>query len=162
MRLLIDMNLSPRWCAFLARRGIPALHWCSAGPPSATDSDILAYAHRRRYVLLTAGLSLAALAELTRRSAISVVQIGAPDLTPEIIGEEVITALRVLETQLRAGALVQVRPHGAASAVPLGIEEPDIQQHALPSQLDARALITGGMPGKHSNSVRREPQPAQA
>jgi len=162
MRLLVDMSLSPRWCAFLTRRGIAAVHWCSAGPATATDSDVLAYARRRRCVLLTAGLNLSALADLTRRSAISVVQIGSRDLTPEIIGDEVIVALRALETQLGAGALVQVRPRGVAPAAPFMIEESGIQRQSLPSKSDARALVTGGMPGKHGSYVRRIPQPAQA
>ena len=44
MKILIDMNLSPLWVAFLAAHGIEAVHWSDMGGPSAPDSAILQYA----------------------------------------------------------------------------------------------------------------------
>jgi predicted nuclease of predicted toxin-antitoxin system len=35
MRLLIDMNLTPRWVHFLRHAGYEAVHWSSVGPNSA-------------------------------------------------------------------------------------------------------------------------------
>jgi predicted nuclease of predicted toxin-antitoxin system len=37
MRLLVDMNLSPRWLKLLADAGIEAPHWSTLGKPDARD-----------------------------------------------------------------------------------------------------------------------------
>jgi predicted nuclease of predicted toxin-antitoxin system len=42
MRLLIDMNLSPRWVDVLADAGIEAIHWSALGAYNAPDSEIMA------------------------------------------------------------------------------------------------------------------------
>lgn len=39
MRLLLDMNLSPRWVAFLARSGFEVVHWTAIGSTNATDAE---------------------------------------------------------------------------------------------------------------------------
>jgi predicted nuclease of predicted toxin-antitoxin system len=44
MKLLVDMNLSPRWIAFLRDAGWEATHWSTVGKADATDSEIMAYA----------------------------------------------------------------------------------------------------------------------
>ena len=46
MKLLVDMNLSPRWIAWLAEAGIEAAHWSTLGAKNAPDSEIMAYARR--------------------------------------------------------------------------------------------------------------------
>ncbi len=38
MKLLIDMNLSPRWSNVLATAGIDAVHWSTLGANNAPDS----------------------------------------------------------------------------------------------------------------------------
>ena len=40
MRLLIDMNLTPRWVHFLQNAGYDVVHWSSVGCNSAKDSEI--------------------------------------------------------------------------------------------------------------------------
>jgi predicted nuclease of predicted toxin-antitoxin system len=37
MKLLVDMNLSPRWVSILADAGIATAHWSSLGPSNAPD-----------------------------------------------------------------------------------------------------------------------------
>jgi predicted nuclease of predicted toxin-antitoxin system len=44
MKLLIDMNLAPRWSDWLAGNGVEAVHWSSIGHGDARDADIMAYA----------------------------------------------------------------------------------------------------------------------
>jgi predicted nuclease of predicted toxin-antitoxin system len=44
MKLLVDMNLSPRWVPFLAASQLDAVHWSMVGPVNATDTEIMAYA----------------------------------------------------------------------------------------------------------------------
>ena len=42
MKLLVDMNLSPRWVETFSRAGIEAVHWSSLGVANAPDSEIMA------------------------------------------------------------------------------------------------------------------------
>jgi Domain of unknown function (DUF5615) len=41
VKLIVDMNLSPRWVTLLASAGIEARHWSSIGPANATDREIM-------------------------------------------------------------------------------------------------------------------------
>ena len=58
MRLLVDMNLTPRWVHFLQDAGYEVVHWSSVGPNSAKDSEICDYARRCVYVILTPSVVL--------------------------------------------------------------------------------------------------------
>jgi predicted nuclease of predicted toxin-antitoxin system len=51
MKLLVDMNLSPRWIAFLRKAGWEARHWSEVGKATATDSEIMGYAAANDYVV---------------------------------------------------------------------------------------------------------------
>jgi predicted nuclease of predicted toxin-antitoxin system len=53
MRLLVDMNLTPRWVRFLQGVGHEAVHWSSAGSISGKDSEMRDYARQFAYVILT-------------------------------------------------------------------------------------------------------------
>lgn len=108
MKLLVDMNLSPRWVEFLARNHFEALHWTNAGDPRAADAELMAYAARHDYVVLTNDLDFGAILAVTHANKPSVVQIRSDNLDPDVIGHQVIAALRQVEDQLRAGALVNV------------------------------------------------------
>ena len=55
MKLLIEMNLSPRWVKTLADAGVEAEHWSSFGEATATDSAIMGFA--RAPSLLTIWIS---------------------------------------------------------------------------------------------------------
>jgi predicted nuclease of predicted toxin-antitoxin system len=44
MKVLIDMNLSPRWLEFLTKAGLQAAHWSEFGAGDASDLNILAFA----------------------------------------------------------------------------------------------------------------------
>jgi len=57
MKLLVDMNLSPRWVSVLADAGIEAAHWSMLGVNNASDSEIMAYASANDYVVLTHDLN---------------------------------------------------------------------------------------------------------
>ena len=41
MKLLIDMNLSPRWVDLLIAAGFEASHWVSLGAKNAPDTEII-------------------------------------------------------------------------------------------------------------------------
>jgi predicted nuclease of predicted toxin-antitoxin system len=60
MKLLVDMNLSPRWVKRLVEAGLEASHWSSVGAANASDAEIMAFARTNGYVVLTALRQMAA------------------------------------------------------------------------------------------------------
>ncbi|MBI5108819.1 MAG: DUF5615 family PIN-like protein [Rhodocyclales bacterium] len=111
MKLLVDMNLSPRWARILADAGIAAAHWSSLGPSNAPDSEIMAYARTNDCVVLTHDLDFSAILAATNGEKPSVVQIRADDVSPDAIGSQVVTALLQMATELEAGALLTIDPN---------------------------------------------------
>ena len=111
MKLLVDMNLSPRWIRVLTDAGIDAAHWSSLGLANAPDSEIMRYASAHDYVVLTHDLDFSAILAATHGEKPSVVQIRAEDVSPDVIGANVITALRQMTDELEQGALVTVDPN---------------------------------------------------
>ncbi len=110
MKLLIDMNLSPRWVGVLVDAGIESVHWSALGAHDAADSQIMAYAHPNDYVVLTHDLDFSAILAVTHGEKPSVVQIRAGDVSPDVIGKQVIVALRQMASELEDGALLTVDP----------------------------------------------------
>jgi len=108
MKLLIDMNLSPRWIAVLKESGFEALHWSTAGQSNAHDSEIMAWAAANGYVVVTHDLDFSAILAVTQGVAPSVVQIRAEDVSPSVIGTIVVGALHQMESELEAGALLSI------------------------------------------------------
>jgi len=47
MKLLVDMNRSPRWVPFLREADWEAVHWSTVGMADASDSEIMAFAAER-------------------------------------------------------------------------------------------------------------------
>jgi len=85
VKLLIDMNLSPDWVRSLGTAGIEAVHWASAGAPDAPDTDLVAYAAAKDYVVLTNDLDFSAILAATNGARPSVVQFRADDLSTDAI-----------------------------------------------------------------------------
>ena len=86
MKLLLDMNLSPRWVEFLTVEGFGAIHWSSVGAANATDATIMAYARANDCTVLTHDLDFSAILAATGGEKPSVVQIRSEDVSPETIG----------------------------------------------------------------------------
>ena len=111
MKLIVDMNLSPRWAGLLVKSGIEAAHWSELGANNAPDSEIMTYASVNDYVVLTHDLDFSAILAATHGKKPSVVQIRADDVSPDLIGLQVIAALRQMAPELEAGALLTVDPN---------------------------------------------------
>jgi predicted nuclease of predicted toxin-antitoxin system len=110
VKLLVDMNLSPHWVNRLNAAALPAVHWSSVGRMDAADTEIMAYAAKYDYVVLTHDLDFSAILAATQGTKPSVVQIRSDNLSPEAIGEPLIAALQQMTPELEAGALVTVDP----------------------------------------------------
>jgi predicted nuclease of predicted toxin-antitoxin system len=53
MKILLDMNLSPRWVRFLEQEGFEAAHWSAVGDPRATDATIMSWAGKNGFVVFS-------------------------------------------------------------------------------------------------------------
>jgi predicted nuclease of predicted toxin-antitoxin system len=111
MKLLLDMNLSPRWLRALTDAGFEAVHWSTCGGSGAADAEIMAFAKANDCVVLTYDLDFSAILAATGGDKPSVVQIRADDLSPDAIAAQVIRALRQMEAELDEGALLTVEPN---------------------------------------------------
>ena len=120
MKLLIDLNISPRWVEFLEAAGIPATHWSNVGELTAPDSEIMAYAAEHKMIVLTHDLDFGAILATTHGEKPSVVQIRSEDVSLDSIGVQVVSAVRQMEAELKAGALLTIDPGRARiRALPL-------------------------------------------
>ena len=111
MKLLVDMNLSPRWIGFLADAGIESVHWSEIGVGNAPDIEIMAYAKAHFYVVLTHDLDFSAILAATRGEKPSVIQIRSEDVSLNVIGTRILSALRQMAPELEEGALLTVDPN---------------------------------------------------
>ncbi len=108
MKVLVDMNLSPRWVSLLAAAGAESLHWSDVGAANATDAEIMSYAAAKGYVVLTHDLDFGAMLAATSQTKPSIVQLRASDVRPQTIGSSVLAALRQMESELSHGALITI------------------------------------------------------
>jgi len=108
MKILIDMNLSPSWARVLADGDIQAVHWSEVGSATTPDPDIMAYAVAGGFVILTNDLDFGIALATSDREKPSVVQIRGEDLRPASIGAHVVLALRQMQVELEAGALLTI------------------------------------------------------
>lgn len=110
MKLLIDMNLSPRWVDTLIANGFQAVHWSTIGRFDASDFEIMAFAVKHDYIVLTHDLDFGSILAVTHGEKPSVIQIRADDLNPDMIGPQVLDALRQMTHELESGALITIEP----------------------------------------------------
>ena len=120
MKLLIDMNLSPRWVERLSAASLTAVHWSSVGRVDAPDAEIMAYAAEHGFVVLTHDLDFSTILAATHGTKPSVVQIRSENLSPTSIGDTLIAALQQMAvlrnysiTPTRAPADVRDASHPA-------------------------------------------------
>jgi predicted nuclease of predicted toxin-antitoxin system len=106
MKLVIDMNLSPRWVRFLREAGFEAVHWSTTGDPRATDATIMEWARHAGCVVFTHDLDFSALLAASEATGPSVIQARAQDVLPDAIGSEVVRVLRTHSAELEQGAIV--------------------------------------------------------
>ncbi len=121
MKLLVDMNLSPRWVEIFATAGIEAAHWSTLGAINATDTFIMAFAREHNFVVLTHDLDFGSILAATHGEKPSVVQIRGDEVSPEKIGQQVLAGLQQMAEELEAGALLTIDPSRTRLRVlPLG------------------------------------------
>ena len=108
MKLLLDMNLSPKWAEFLCKEGWEVTHWSAVGRANASVTEIVAYAGANEAVVITHDLDFGAILAVTHGGRPSVVQIREDNLSLEQISSQVIAVLRQVQQELERGALVTI------------------------------------------------------
>lgn len=108
IKLLIDMNLSPRWAIVLQAHGWSAVHWSTVGDPRAADQTIMAWARAHQHVVFTHDLDFPIILALTHAQGPSVLQVRVQNVFPEALAPTVLAALAQHQEDLAAGALVIV------------------------------------------------------
>jgi predicted nuclease of predicted toxin-antitoxin system len=108
MKLLIDMNLSPRWVEWLAQSDIEAKHWSKIGAATAPDTEIMAYAAANDFVILTNDLDFGTILAANQGSKPSVIQLRAENLNPQQVGPFVSSAIFTLVDALTEGVLLTI------------------------------------------------------
>jgi predicted nuclease of predicted toxin-antitoxin system len=106
MRLLIDMNLTPRWAGYLSEAGHETVHWSSVGPRDAKDRVICDYARVQGYILLTNDLDFPQMLAHTKDAAPSIILLRGEPLVPEVRGRALLDAIERSESELLQGAIV--------------------------------------------------------
>ncbi|HXP87899.1 MAG TPA: DUF5615 family PIN-like protein [Bryobacteraceae bacterium] len=106
MRLLIDMNLTPRWVPALSAAGHEAVHWSVLGPIGAPDWIICEYAREHGFVLVTNDLDFPRILAHTLNRKPSVILLRGEPLIPELRSEGLIRAITECSAELDAGAIL--------------------------------------------------------
>jgi predicted nuclease of predicted toxin-antitoxin system len=110
MKLLVDMNMSPRWADVLADAGHDVTHWSQLGLAYAPDHEIMAFAASNGYAVFTNDLDFGEILAETNALGPSVIQVRVGNLRPEVIGLKVIAALKQSADALAVGAFVSLDP----------------------------------------------------
>jgi predicted nuclease of predicted toxin-antitoxin system len=105
-KILIDMNLSPRWVEFLEKHTLVAAHWSTIGDHKAKDETIMRWAKEHQYIVFTNDLDFGTLLALTRAGFPSVIQMRTQNVLPEYWGKEIVSTINEYASQLEKGALI--------------------------------------------------------
>ena len=108
MKFVVDMNLSPKWCAILQAEGWDAVHWSAVALATAPDWEIMRWASLESRVVLTHDLDFGALLAASNASGPSVIQVRTQDVRPTALSPVLVPALHQYEVWLEAGALLIV------------------------------------------------------
>lgn len=114
----------PHWVQLLTDAGHEAVHWSEAGAPNAPDREIMAWARSNGFIVFTHDLDFGTILAYTDAESPSVFQVRTQDISPQHIGNLVLSAIKQFEERLKQGALVSLDKNRArARVLPLRREE---------------------------------------
>jgi predicted nuclease of predicted toxin-antitoxin system len=108
MKILIDMNLSPNWCAVFRAEGWEAIHWSEVGDYTASDEAIMSWAREREFIVFTHDLDFSTLLALTKDASPSVIQMRTQDVLPSSHAQLVIRSIKRYQEALQEGAILTI------------------------------------------------------
>ena len=120
MKLLVDMNLSPRWVGFLNDAGMRAVHWSAIGRSNAPDREILAYAVANGCVVLTHDLAQDGLCAGDVGTVVHVYPAGAFEVEFLTVSGDTQAVVTLLPADIRVARndeIYSARPAGRPGAI---------------------------------------------
>ena len=108
MKILIDMNMSPKFVPVFNNKGFDAVHWIEIGAPNAKDSEIMEYASKNNYVILTCDLDFNIILSLSRNQKPSIVQLRMQIINIDQDGERIVSVISRNLNRLREGAILSI------------------------------------------------------
>jgi predicted nuclease of predicted toxin-antitoxin system len=109
VKILIDMNLSPRWVDWFSTLDVEAVHWSSVGMAYDADALIFEYAYQNDYTIFTHDLDFGAILAASNTSKPSVIQLRDEDILPnENSIKLIVNILQQFENELIKGALITI------------------------------------------------------
>jgi len=108
MKLLIDMNLSPRFANLLKADDIISTHWNTVGKLTAPDSEIIEYALLNDYIIVTCDLDFSAILSVTHGRKPSIVQVRTHYMPLSDLADIVIKAIKQNLDVLNSGAILTI------------------------------------------------------
>jgi predicted nuclease of predicted toxin-antitoxin system len=108
IKILIYMNLPPKWIDVFDAEGWEAVHWSNIGDFGATDEVIMKWALDHGFMVFTHDLDFGSILAATSAAAPSVIQVRRQNVMPESVGIIVVDAVRKFKDELDDGALISV------------------------------------------------------
>ena len=108
MKLLIDMNLSPKLADMLIKENIESVHWSTIGALDAKDSEIFNYAINNDYIVVSCDLDFSTILSITSASKPSVIQIRIQNVSWEELAEVIKNSIMQSTCELAAGAILTI------------------------------------------------------
>jgi predicted nuclease of predicted toxin-antitoxin system len=108
VKILLDMNLTPKWRHCLQEAGHEVTHLSDIGPTEAPDTVLMEWARQNGYIVFTNDLDYGALLHATGATAPSVIQARSADVRPAALAGPVLQVLQETERELLAGALITI------------------------------------------------------
>ena len=108
MKIIVDMNLSPKWVDFLIKNSIEAEHWSFIGTPDASDTEIITYAKTHDHTIFTNDLDFGFILAITHGNKPSVIQTRTGVLGTNRIGGIVVNAIKMFTADIENGALITI------------------------------------------------------
>jgi len=108
MKLLLDVNITLKYAALLAERGVEALRWSDVGAMNELDSEIMDYAFENDFIVLTCDLDFGTILSVTHNLKPSVIQVRASAFYAERAMDLIAAALSRFADDLQKGAILPI------------------------------------------------------
>ena len=108
MKILLDMNVPFGYAALLSKKGFDALRWSDVGAPNAADAEIMEYARKHDYIVLTYDLDFSAILSVTHERTPSIAQIRVSDMYAEQVTDIIAKYLQRYADEMGEGAILSI------------------------------------------------------
>ena len=108
MKILLDMNVPLDYAMLLSERGFNALRWSDVGAPNAADAEIMEYARKHDYIVLTYDLDFSAILSVTHERKPSIAQIRVSDIYAGQVADIIKNNLNQYADEMKKGAILSI------------------------------------------------------